>query len=152
MFSDKDRATISHIRNLFSRDDTPPEYREKSNMLILRMAGRDEEHLFCVTCIGDVLRISTVKNIPVNDCSNEILKYVLDLNLSITLGGFCYVYEKQGFVYKMGIPLFEMPSKEMVLTFLDYSVNVLDHYLPEIFFIAGNNNIAPNKQREPTYH
>jgi hypothetical protein len=116
------------------------------------MKGSYYDHPFYVTCIGNVLRIITAKSVPVIDCSSEVLKYVSEMNLGIPLGDFCYDFKERGFVYKMGVPLFGMPSKEMVVTLLTYSVKVLDECLPEIFSIDKNCNIALKKQEDPTYH
>ena len=152
MFSKKDRETVSSIREMFSKDGNMPEYREDLNAVILAMNGKFDTHLLFVGCLKNVLKIMSARSVDARNCSGEFFRYVMELNLSILLGYFCYSSMGDQVVYKLNVPLNEKPEKEFITKIITYAFNVLDDCVPEIISHIHENQNGNEEKRNSTYH
>ena len=101
------------------------------------MHGSFDVHHFAVSCIGNVLRIGTAKKISLQNASAEFFKHILDINLTIPMGGFCYSRAKDCLYYKLSVPVTGNTSKEYAMYLLNFACDVLDEFVPDI--LAGTN-------------
>jgi len=152
MFSEKDRKTVLSIREMFSKDGNMPEYREKSNAIYLEINGKIDTHNIVITCCNYVLVILSARGVDAHNCSEESFKYVLDLNLGITMGSFGYSLEGECFIYKLNVPLHEKPEKEFIKNLTTFTIKVLDYYVPEILSHIHENKNGNEEKRSPAYH
>jgi hypothetical protein len=151
-FLEKDREIVLHVRKLFSKNGEMAEYREDPNAIILSIKGDYDIHPLSISCHSSVLQILSVKKINANNISNADLKYIMHLNFKILMGNFCYIPERECFVYYLSVPLYEKPEKEFVESIIKYTVDVLDDYVPEIISCIHEANHWKKENRSPTFH
>ena len=152
MFSERDKEYILHIRTLFSQNGEMPEYQEDLNAIKFSVNGKFNIHHFCISCHNNVLKIFSLEKIEAHNSSNEVLKHIMNLNLEMQMGSFCYIAERDCFVYYLGVPLYEKPEKKFVGSIIKYTVDILDDHIPEIISCIHGANHWKKEGRSPTFH
>ena len=152
MFSEKDREILLHVRKLFSKNGKMPEYHEESNAIILAMKGEIGAHPFIVAYRHNVLSIFSLKKISTNNSSERIMKYIMALNSNIPMGSFDYSLKREGFIFKLGIPLHRKPTKVFIVRLIVYVSEVMDEYIPKIFSCFHASQSLEKEVENPTYH
>jgi hypothetical protein len=152
MFSIQDREIILHIRELFPQNGEKVDYYKEANAIILQIKKDLNVHPLLIGCRCSVLHIFSMKNISTSNTSNDVLKYIMDINSSIPIGGFYYNTKNEGFMYQMTVPLYEKPSKEFIWSLLAYSVDILEEYVPEILLSTNEAHHQKRENINPTIH
>jgi len=152
MYTKLDRDSIQRIKEQLNIGYKKPRYIEKDNALIVSIEGDYDLHIFIVRCLEDVLTVVSLKSIFLGDCVSKVLKYALNMNRSIFMGGFCYESDQNhSLTLKLSIPLYEIPNDSMIFDILLYGCNLMDSHVPKILAMAKGNYVN-QPENETTTH
>lgn len=152
MFLEKDREIVLSIREMLSNNGEMPEYKDKFNAISVPIEGDYDVHPLHISCCHSVLKILSKKCINANNSSKEVLKHIMDLNFRINMGSFHYIKERDCFVFKMTVPLYEKPGKAFVGGLLKYVIDTLDMHVPEILLCVNEIPRWKKEGKSPTTH
>jgi hypothetical protein len=152
MFSEEDQKMMLHIKSILSQNGKTPEYHKESNAITYAIKKKSNIYPLFIDCQNSVLRIRSLRSIGAINGSEDVLKYILDLNFRMLMGGFCYIMEKDCIVYKLSIPLYEKPAKGFVASLIVYSIDILEDQIPEILLQIHETPRWKKEDRSPTFH
>jgi len=134
-FSKKEREITLYMRDLFSDNGDKAEYFSRSNSIILIMENDNCNQPIILTHMDSLLIIYSLNGVITGKDDNvyeRTLKYIKTLNSGIPMGGFDYLPEGEIFLFKLGTPLYQKPTKEFMESILAYTNDVLNKCIPKI--------------------
>jgi len=152
MFSQEDREMILHIRDLFSLNGNKPKYNEEANTVILPVSRGKSTHLLFMTYEKNILRIFSIVPLDIQDCSVQFLKYVLNLNFDIKMGGLCWSETIGRLLFQLSVPMIEKPTKEELSMPMRYFVEVMDENVLELISYFYESRKLGERPITNTFH
>lgn len=134
-FSVIEKEMMLHIRDLFTDNGERAEYFNWSNSIILTMENDLYIYPFIMSFKNDVLTIYSIIGHDTGDDDSiyeRMLEYIGSLNFNIPMGSFDFCSELEMFLFKLGIPLYEKPSKEFIEKIFNYIRDTLNKYIHRI--------------------